>query len=267
MPDAPSRYRFALRPKWIAGHVLALVAIVGFANLGLWQLRRHDERSVLNEVITSRMEAEPRALADLLATFGESAEALEYRPVLAAGEYLLDDEVLWQARTLDGRSGHDVLTPLRVGARALIVDRGWVPIDAGEPPVPGAEPPGGTVVVTGIIRPGQVRSGLGPVDPDDGILTRVARVDLGRLQEQIEPILFPFYLLLTGQDPAQEGPYPALQTLPETGPGPHLGYAVQWFVFSLIAAIGYPVLLVRTGRDEATTAARKPADGPKILEA
>src|SRR5262249_56582355 len=32
---------------------------------------------------------------------------------------------------------------------------------------------------------------------------------------------------------------------PELGEGPHLSYAFQWFTFTLIAIVGYPIILRR----------------------
>ena len=37
---------------------------------------------------------------------------------------------------------------------------------------------------------------------------------------------------------------------PSLGEGPHLGYAVQWFVFFVIGLIGYPLVLVRLARED-----------------
>jgi hypothetical protein len=39
--------------------------------------------------------------------------------------------------------------------------------------------------------------------------------------------------------------------------GPHLSYAVQWFIFSIIAIVGYPMILRRTARNEAAAAAKQ----------
>lgn len=249
-------FRFALRPKWIVGHVLAVVAVVGFINLGFWQLRRNDERATLNAAIEERSSSAPSPLAELLSRYGEDPEEMEYRLVEIEGTYEVGDEVLWQARTLNGVSGHDVLTPLHVGGRSIVVDRGWVPIDASGPPVAEAAPPGGSVVVTGMIRKGQTRRGLGPVDPATGRLDRISRVDIARLQQQVESDLYPFYVLLQAQDPQQDG-LPLLQEPPAIDAGPHLSYAIQWFAFAAIAVIGYPVLLFRTAADEAAPGPRR----------
>ena len=239
-----------LRPKWVFGHLLAVAVIVGFIALGFWQLRRLDERRDLNATIAARTTEAPAPLADLLVLYGEDVDALEYRRVEASGTYATQDEVIWQARTLDGRSGHDVLTPLVSGTRALIVNRGWVPIDASDPPVAGAEPPEGRVVVAGIVRRGQVRGSVGPRDPADGDLDRISRVDIGRLQAQIDPTLYPFYLVLENQTPAQSGAVPVLRPMVDLEEGRHLNYAIQWFLFAAIVVVGYPLLLRRTAGDE-----------------
>jgi hypothetical protein len=42
-------------------------------------------------------------------------------------------------------------------------------------------------------------------------------------------------------DPSSIVPVPP----PELSEGPHLGYAVQWFIFSAIALVGYPIVLRR----------------------
>ena len=48
--------------------------------------------------------------------------------------------------------------------------------------------------------------------------------------------------------------------LPEPTLGPHLAYAVQWFIFTTIAVVGYALLLRRVARDEAREEAARAAD-------
>ena len=79
-----------------------------------------------------------------------------------------------------------------------------------------------------------------------GILERMARVDLIRIDEQVSADLVPVYIQMLKQNPAQPLDVPALVTLPEPSEGPHRGYAVQWFLFSAVVAVGYPILLTRT---------------------
>jgi len=63
------------------------------------------------------------------------------------------------------------------------------------------------------------------------------------------------WLQLEAQDPAQ-GDTPTPVDPPALTEGPHLGYAVQWFIFTTIALVGYPLILRRRAQqgaaDEAT---------------
>jgi cytochrome oxidase assembly protein ShyY1 len=250
---APSYdYSFARRPVWLAGHLVALIAVIGFALLGNWQLSRHDERRALDEALDARLEADVVWLDDLLA---ENADLnwLEYRRVQVSGTYLTEDEVILQARSLNGRSGHEVLTPLLLDdGTAVVVNRGWVPISVEGPPVVGAEPPSAVVAVTGFVRQTQERGGLGPVDPPEGTLDRISRVDIDRLQQQIDVPLRSVWIQLASQDPGHVD-FPLVVDPPQPGTGtPHLSYAFQWFAFAAIVVVAYPLLMRRTARRDSS---------------
>lgn len=241
-------YAFAVRPVWIIGHLVALAAVIGFVLLGVWQLHRHQDRQAFDARIAARIDAPAAPLDVLLAD--ASVDDVEYRTATVEGTYVTDDEVILQARTLAGRSGHEVLTPLLLAdGSAVIIDRGWVPIDVEGPPVEGAAPPDGPVAVTGYVRRPQVRSGLGPVDPAEGQLDRISRVDVARLASQVEAPLLPLWIQLAAQSPPQATPLPLVIDPPQPGGGPpHLSYAVQWFAFAAVVLVGYPVLISRTAR-------------------
>jgi surfeit locus 1 family protein len=241
-----SRYAFLRSPRWIVGIVIALLGIVVFVNLGLWQLRRLDERRTINAAIVERSTGDPIALDTTLATNGRDPEALAYRRVSVTGRYETGGEVLRAGTTEGGRSGNDVVTPLVTSGMTIAVDRGWVPIDAGAPPVPGAEPPQGTVELVGVLLESETAGSLGTPGAD-GRYTTVGRVDLDALAPQWGGDVLPVYLLLESQDPAG-GELPQPRTPPRPDEGPHLSYAIQWFVFAAIVIIGFPVLVYRTAR-------------------
>lgn len=246
-------YRFARTPRWLVGHVIALVAIVLFANLGMWQLHRLDERRELNGAITAGISAAPVELTSLLVGSPDPS-TIEFRRVSVSGTYLVEDEVILVGRSRNGISGHHVLTPLQFDdGTAVVVDRGWVPIDASGPPVAEAAPPQSRVTVDGLVRGTQTRGRFGPTDPATGALDTIARVDLTRLQSQIGTRLAPVFVELLEQEPPQ-GTLPLSNELPTISEGPHLSYAVQWFIFAGVVLIGYPVLLARTAQSKSQVA-------------
>lgn len=232
-------YRFLFRPRWIAGHVLLIVTVVTFVNLGLWQFRRLDERQTYNARATQRLAAGPVSLD--AARSGASADDLDLRRVTVEGSYVGEAQVLTAPRTVDGRPGQQVLSVLeRADGPAVLVDRGWIPFDRTTlraPPVPD-----GRVRITGVAR---------AREPDDiGNGAQVLRIVPAQIAARLGRPLLPFYVQLRSQEPATGTAAPRPTPLPELTEGNHRSYAIQWFTFALIALIGYPVLAWRTAHQD-----------------
>jgi surfeit locus 1 family protein len=248
-------YRFAARPKWILSHILVLVLVVTMINLGFWQLRRLDQKKSFNALVHGREAEPPAPLPDVLAADAtyDDAKSVTYRPVEANGTYDVDEEVVVRSRSLDERPGAWVLTPLVLDdGTAVLVNRGWF----GDPGIPDhapaeAAPPTGRVDVTGLLMPTQTRGLFGPKDPTTGNLSNLARADVGRVRQQVPYDLYPAYIQLSSQDPPQPGVLPIALEPPVLDEGPHLSYAVQWFTFTLIAIVGYVLILRRAAAHEA----------------
>lgn len=252
-------------PRWLVGHVIAVTAVIAFVALGSWQLQRLEERRTGNALITARSDQDPAPLADVLARAGGDPEALAYLPVTVTGTYLSRDEIRLSTRPYQGRPGHHLLTPLlHDDGRAIVVDRGWVPIELDDPPVVQAAPgpPGAEVTVTGFLVQGQEPSPFG-VDVPDGETAYLGVPDLARIQQQVDPELAPVYLQLSAQEPAapQALPFPAEP--PALDEGSHLSYAGQWFLFAAVVAVGYPILLRRTTRARRPRPGTGPAPAPR----
>ena len=231
-------------------HLLFVAIVLGMVSAAFWQLGRYHEKRDRNRLLDERA---AEALIDVPGQLDPGANGvevrdLEWRLAQATGTYLPEEEVLVRSRSRDGAPGAWVLTPLRTTAGvALVVNRGWIP--ASGPPTlpPGAEAPEGPVTVQGLLVAGQSRGRFGPKDPPEGQLATLARADLDRLQQQVDEDLYPLYLQLQQQVPAP-GELPVPLADPERDEGPHLSYAGQWFLFTAIALIGYPLLIRRSKR-------------------
>jgi surfeit locus 1 family protein len=264
-------YRFLLSPRWILSHLFVAACVVAMVSAGFWQLSRLDERRAANQDVLAAQELPPTALGEVLpagvAATPAEVEAVQYRTVVASGTYRVDDQVLVQNRTFDGAPGYWVLTPLELGdGTALVVNRGWVPFEVlPEGPWDAFAPPEGAVTVQGLLREPQVRSTGGivasPTDDAEGVLRTLARVDVGRLDQQVAVDLLPVYLDLRLQDPAQSAALPVPVPEPELDEGPHLGYAGQWFIFAVLTVTVYPLLLRRVARNRAADAPDDSAGG------
>ncbi len=248
-----SKYKFCFQPRWILSHLLVIGLIVLMVNLAFWQLRRLDEKRDFNRLVRAREHAAAVSVDRVVpadATF-DQAKGVLYRRVTAQGHYLPDQQVIVRGRTFQSESGAWLLTPLQLAdGTAVVVNRGWVPVQSGITLQPEWGPPTGRVTVTGLLFPTQVKGRFGSTDPATGHLDTLARADLGRLQQQVDEDLYPAYLQLTHQEPHQPGDLPAPLGPPELSEGPHLNYAGQWFIFSTIALVGYPLILRRVARNK-----------------
>lgn len=242
--------RFWLRPKWIVGHVLCAFLVVLFVNLGFWQLRRLHERRTHNAHIHAHLAAPVTTLDDALRG---GVDGAEFRRVRVTGRWDPATTVLVRSKSLDEQPGDDVLTTLVGGGQAIVVNRGFAQLGGGgqEAMLASVRPKStDTVTIEGILRTSESRGAFGPRDPATGHLDVVNRIDIPRLQQQSTERLAPVYLQQQTATPAELSfvrPIP----LPATNDGPHLSYAIQWFIFATIGAVGWPLLLRRTARSEA----------------
>ena len=250
-----SRYRFARRPWWIVSHVVVVVLVVVMISAGFWQLRRFRERGDLNELYAERREAatvEVGEAIDVGAPLdGAAVDDVLYRRVTASGTYDVDREIFIRNRTQGGRPGVWVVTPLVLAdGSALVVNRGFVPMSGPPDALPEeAEAMAGDVTVTGLLQRSQERGNFQPSDPATGTLRTLSRVDLDRLGQQVPYDIYPVWLLLQEQSPAPTGAVPILVAPPEPfSETQNLSYAFQWFAFTAIALIGYPMILRRQAR-------------------
>jgi surfeit locus 1 family protein len=230
-------------PRWIAGHVLVVIAVVVMVNLGFWQLRRLDERRDANARVVERSLSRPVAVAELA---DEPAADVEFRRVTATGTFDAEHEVLVGYRTSRGLPGYHVITPLVLdgGERAVLVNRGFIPLAMADD---WPDPPEGEVDVVGLLRRSfdarSDRIDEGDADDDGGAGAPILNnVDVPVIDGYVPQPLLPVHIEL--QRPAPSG-FP--DPLPEVdlSEGSHLSYAVQWFLFATVAGVGWVVLVRR----------------------
>ena len=267
-----SRYRFALRPRWIISHVFVLTMVGAFIWAGFWQLSRLEEKRDRNDRVSARTTRPVADAADLAAPGDyDAASDLEFRRATATGTYRPDQEVLVRSRSRDSAPGSWVLTPLQLDdGTSVVVNRGWISNGGQFESVPEQfAAPEGEVTVTGLVRETETRGSFGPTDPATGTLDNLARADVARLDQQVDGDVLPFYLQLLEQDPAVTPDDPRPVPAPELDEGPHLSYALQWFTFALMTLIIYPLILRRRAREierEALEAKLDRADPQDHLE-
>jgi len=192
----------------------ALPALAILFGLGWWQLQRlHWKNGIIAAIAAS--EAGPAV------PLGPNPAA--FTKVRVEGVFRHDLEALVGLEVRGPVLGADLLVPLeRAGQPALLVDRGWVPIDRGDRPV---SHPQGEITVIGFIHPGD-RPGLFSA-ADDTAGRRFYTFNPPVIGAALGlPNVAPFALVALGPgdgtlpDPAHTLPRPANN---------HLGYVVTWW--------------------------------------
>jgi cytochrome oxidase assembly protein ShyY1 len=233
----------------LVGHLIVLGIAALFIRLGFWQLDRLAEVRAANATIESRQAAAPVPLDSLVTAEGGGPERSIYRRATVTGTYDAGHEVAVRFRSLRDQPGSWVLTPLVTPTgTAVLVNRGWVPGSDPNAPLPASSrPPDGTVTVTGTVLSPEAEGGTSP-EPSGGVLG-VTRIDVGAIGRDLPYPLFPVYLRLQLQRPDQASGAPVPVPAPALGEGPHLSYAIQWFLFTAVGLIGWPLLIRRGARE------------------
>ena len=231
--------------------------IVVMINLGFWQLRRLDERKAFNEQVSSRSRRTAAARSTTCSSPAPIRTTVEWRSASRRrARTSPDEQVVVVNRSQGGIAGDIVVTPLELDdGRMLLVERGFVPLGAGADVGPAA----GTVEVDR--TPASVRRSAAAVSSatgPTGDLTEVQRHRHRAARPAAPGARSPMYVELVDVRPGRaRRRTPSRSPCPSSSEGPHLSYAVQWFIFAIAVAVGW-VLAVRRSINDAAEAGSPP---------
>lgn len=263
-------YRFLLSRQWVILTLVGLVLIPVMIKLGYWQLHRHEHKVAQNQLIAANLAARPVPVTDLTAPGRALPRDDMWRRVTATGTYDTAHEVVVRRRTAaDEQSiGSYVLTPLLLGnGETVLINRGWIPAGNDLTKYPDVPPaPRGTVTVTGRMMADETSAESG-IKNTKGLPDR--QVMLISSAEQAKRLARPVlggYIEQTGPEAADGKP--ELVPAPDHDSiGPHMAYAIQWWLFAAAVPVGWFILVRRERRDRAAAAAEEAAaDGTDAAE-
>jgi len=229
-----SEWSFLRSPRWAGYLALVIVFAVACCALGTWQLNRRAEALAEVARIDANYDADAVPLAEALPDPAAFDVDQRWQVVALSGEYLVDDEVVVRNRPFEGSSGFEVITPFRLDdGTVFMVDRGWIAQASDGRPSEYAAPPTGHVQVEARLKAGEER-----IAGRTSTGIEFATIDLDELADRVGEASYTGaygVLVQTGAD-ADEPPLPAAR--PVRDEGPHLSYALQWFVFALLGFVG-----------------------------
>ncbi|GGX75564.1 SURF1 family cytochrome oxidase biogenesis protein [Streptomyces fructofermentans] len=258
-------YRFLLSRQWVILTLITLALVPTMIELGFWQLHRHEHKVALNKVISESLAAKP-VPAESLTAPGRPVERAElYRRVTAKGVFDTAHEVVVRRRTSsDDEVGFHVLTPFVLDdGRVLMVNRGWIPAEGAQTEFPRIPAPArGETTVTGRLKADETTAGSGIKDVSGLPDRQVMLINSAERAKALDREVLGGYVELTSPEP--KGDTPELLGAPDhNGIGPHMAYAVQWWLFAAGVPVGWVILVRRELRDRAEAAATATATAPE----
>ncbi|MBS9405571.1 SURF1 family protein [Halomonas sp. TRM85114] len=224
------------RRIWLWWSLWTLIVLLGLC-LGLWQWERaEDKRNFLTALEAAPLIQEP------------SSTPPEGATLTLSGEYQANHTLFLDNRTLEGRLGVAVLTPLLdEQGQHWLVQRGFMATDMGRG-TPEVATPAGKVTLRG---QWQAKNEGAPLFGPNQEGLRLQRITLDAWDQEFD---FSGWLHL------EEGPgmLDAWWTPNVMPPSRHLGYAFQWWSLTLAAFIAMLIGGLRLTRD----ASRQPLPKP-----
>jgi len=213
--------------------LLLALPIPLFIALGVWQLDRAEQKREQARVLDQRAELPALELGDPIV----DPEALRFRKLRARGTFEAEGQILIANRRRGNRIGFYVITPLRIRGSdsRVLVNRGWIaaPDDGG--PVAAPMPPGEVTVMGAAHFPSPPALALhGSLEAAKGWGRRWPYLTL-ELYNAVTGIQVQPVVIL--QHPDDPDGFVRVWSRESPKEGMHIGYAIQWFAFALIALV------------------------------
>lgn len=239
-PSQPG-WSFLASRRWLGYYAMLLIFSIACVWLGNWQFdRRGEARAEIDRIDNNYDSPAVDLETELpeLSKYDDSAQ--KWRTVHLEGEYV-GDPILARNRPGPEGVGSDLIQALETNAGNIFyVNRGWVPVNGNEAEAsdfdPDLLPPAPLGPVSVDVR---LRSSEPEIAGRSSSERTVGSIDVPEIVK-ITGLESPTYtaaygMLITENPTAEHG---ILPDKPERDEGPHLSYALQWYVFILIALIG-----------------------------
>lgn len=209
--------------------VLLLIGLPLLLSLGCWQLQRAEEKrrfEVDYLESLSRLPTDPAAGSD----------QQPFTRLRLRGHYDSERQFLIDNQIRDGQVGYWVVTPFHgEDGRSWLVNRGWIAAAERRERLPDISVEAGPQQIVAVVWPD---TGLIPaLAAEQWSLDwplRIQRLDVLNMARLVDSE--PLQLRLEAGQPGVLEPAPLLISVTASK---HIGYAVQWFAFAAVLAVGF----------------------------
>lgn len=225
-----ANWRFAL---------LAAFFCLLFVQLGLWQLKRGDEKKQMQE---SQHRLMLQAPIDF--PLGSAESPIQYQPVHVEGRFL-NVNLLLDNQHYQHQFGYNVISPFMLAnGQVVLIDRGWIPAGASREELPEITIPLGQLELEGsVYYPSQKSWSLGTFfDKKQANNVVIELIDARIISQFLHKSVYPFIIRMRAEEPNGFIREWQVVSMP---PERHKAYAVQWFAMALVIVILFIVLNIK----------------------
>jgi len=215
--------------KTIVPYFLTLILIYSFASLGIWQLKRAEEKkSALQAFVASDEYLHINTMTDFEL----------YQKIKAQGKYINNKQIIIDNIIRDGQLGHIIITPFEINASLpwLLVNRGWIQKSTLQQKPVNIKIHEKKLTIKGSL--GKLpKIGIRDAEafenksswPIIGIYPTISEIE-----DVLNQKTLPYILLLSPED---DNGYIRKWEPKFTSPSTNYGYAAQWFLMCLASVI------------------------------
>jgi len=211
---------------------LPLISLCIF--LGVWQIERGQEKQDTYNLYLKNIYKEPKELHNLHENISE------FTKIKVFGDFMLEKQFLLDNQVYNQKAGYDVITPLEVDDKILLVNRGWVSNNNRQ------SIPDISIVKTKNPIIGYVYYYKNSYMLSNDIYENkwpllIQSININKKSSLLNKEILPYVLIM---NESQDNAYNLKKIYKKNPQLKHYMYAGQWFIFSILGFI-FMIILMR----------------------
>lgn len=225
----------------IVATIIVIIGVTILVNLGMWQVDRADEKEQLINEMDSRKTQEPISLDEL-----DLKDDKAFYHLNIEGQLLQEYTLYLDNRIVSGRPGFEVIHPVKIGQRVVLVNRGWIPMPQSRAELPRLPEQTTDFSSAGVVYiPTEalvLREDILLADEDwPKLIQSLDMPKLTALYQELNLNIEPWVLR---QDPTTDSLFVQEWRYINMPPERHISYAVTWFGLAIALVIIYIAALL-----------------------
>ena len=221
--------------------IIVIIGVTILVNLGMWQVDRADEKEQLINEMDSRKTQEPISLEEL-----DLKDDKAFYHLNIEGQLLQEYTLYLDNRIVSGRPGFEVIHPVKIGQRVVLVNRGWIPMPQSRAELPRLPEQPTDFSSAGVVYiPTEalvLREDI--LVADENWPKLIQSLDMPKLTALYQELNLNIEPWVLRQDPTTDSLFVQEWRYINMPPERHISYAVTWFGLAIALVIIYIAALL-----------------------